>query len=78
MTTSWALAADGRFVEAVRAHATGTLLALAALVVGLAATIAAARGRRPAWQAGEATLAAAAVTLAGLVIGEWIVRLFAQ
>lgn len=78
MTTSWALATHGRFVDAVRTHATGTLLAFTALVGGLASTIVAARGRRLAWQGGETIAAALAVALVGLVLCEWIVRLLSQ
>jgi hypothetical protein len=78
MTTSWALATHGRLVDAVRTHATGTLLAFAALVVGLASTIVAARGRRLAWQGDETIAAGLAVALAGLVLCEWIVRLLSQ
>jgi Protein of unknown function (DUF2752) len=78
MTTSWALATHGRLWDAVCVHVTGTLLAFAALVVGLGTTIVAARGRRLAWQPSETMVAAAAVVLAGLVLCEWIVRLLSQ
>ncbi len=75
MTTSWSLVTKGRIVEAVRTHATGTLLAVVALTVGLAALIVAVWGRRLSWQPGETTLAGLAVVLAVTVVGEWIVRL---
>jgi hypothetical protein len=78
MTTSWALATHGRLAAAFGTHATGTLLAAAALVGGLAATIVAARGKRLAWQPGETAAAAAALALAALVLCEWIVRLLAE
>jgi hypothetical protein len=77
MTTSWALATRGRLVDAARAHVTGTLLAGAALAVAVGAALVAARGKRLAWPPGETTVAAAAVTLVGLVLCEWIVRLLA-
>ena len=78
MTTSWALATHGRLADAVRTHATGTLLAFAALVVGLASTVVAARGRRLAWQGDDTIAAVLAVALVGLVLCEWIVRLLSQ
>jgi uncharacterized membrane protein len=78
MTTSWSLATQGRVVEAVETHAVGTLLAFAALVVGMTATVVAVRGRRLSWQPGDTTLAGLSVTLAALVVGEWIVRLLAR
>jgi hypothetical protein len=75
MTTSWALATRGQLADALRTHVTGTLLALAALVVGLGAMITAARGRRLAWQPAERTVAVLAVALVGLDLFEWILRL---
>lgn len=76
MTTSWSLVTKGRVVEAVRTHATGTLLALVALVGALAALVVAARGIRLSWLPGDSALAALAVVLAAAVVGEWIVRLW--
>jgi hypothetical protein len=78
MTTSWSLATHGRFADAVRTHASGALLALTALVAGLAAVIVAVQGRRPAWQPRETTLAIGGVALVLLVVAEWIVRLAAR
>ncbi len=78
MTTSWALVTRGRPVEAFKTHASGTLLAIVALVTGLGATIVAARGRRLSWQPTEATVAVMAVVLAGVVIVEWILRLLVR
>ena len=78
MTTSWSLVTKGQVAEAARTHASGTLLALVALVVGLAATIVAVRGRRLSWQPGETTLAVLAVAMAATVVGEWIVRLWVK
>jgi uncharacterized membrane protein len=75
MTTSWALATHGNLADALRTHVAGTLLAFVALVVGLGATITAARGRRLAWQPAETTVAVLAVVLVGFVLLEWIVRL---
>lgn len=78
MTTSWCLATHGRLVDAVRTHATGTLLALAALVAGLVCVIVAARGKRLTWQPGETAIAAVSMAFVGIVICEWIVRMLAQ
>ncbi len=78
MTTSWALATRGHLADALRTHVAGTLLAFAALVVGLGAAITAARGRRLAWQPAETTVAALAVVLVGLVLFEWILRLLSS
>jgi Protein of unknown function (DUF2752) len=77
MTTSWALATRGHLADALRTHVAGTLLAVTALVVGLGATITAARGRRLAWQPGDTTLAVLGVVLVGLILVEWIFRLSA-
>ena len=78
MTTAWANVAHGRLWEALRAHASGTLLAALALVVGVGALIIAARGRRLAWQPAETTIALGAVALTGLILCEWTIRLLAQ
>lgn len=75
MTTSWALVTKGRPLDALATHVTGTLLALVALVVGLGATIVAVRGKRLAWQPGEAAAAIGALVLTGLVLFEWMFRL---
>ena len=76
MTTAWAHATQGRLGDALRAHAAGTLLAVVALVAGVGALIVATRGKRLAWQPGETTLAGVAVVLTGLILCEWIVRLW--
>lgn len=78
MTTSWSLATHGRLADAARTHASGTLLALVALVVGLVCVIVAVQGKQLAWQPGETALAIGGVALALLVVGEWIVRLTVQ
>ncbi len=75
MTTSWALVTKGRALDALATHATGTLLAVVALVVGLGAIIVAVQGKRLAWQPGETTVAGASLVLTGLVLFEWIFRL---
>ncbi len=78
MTTSWALATHGLAREAIQTHATGTLLALLALVVGLASSIVAISGRRLSWQPNENLLAGLSVIIAGLVLLEWTLRLWAD
>ncbi len=75
MTTSWAHFTHGRVADALRASATGTLLAGIALVVGVTASVVAARGRRVAWQPRETQVAAAALALAGVILFEWAIRL---
>jgi hypothetical protein len=74
MTTSWSLATHGHLAEAARIHATGTLLAGVALVVGLAAVTIAVRGRRPAWAGGDWLAALSALGLAAAVLCEWVWR----
>ena len=76
MTTAWAHATHARLADALRANAAGTLLAAVALVVAPGALIVAARGKRPAWQPGETTIAGLAVVLTGLVLFEWMIRLW--
>lgn len=61
---------------ALRTHAAGTLLGCVALIVGLGAAITAIRGRRLAVAPGETTAAILAVMLVGLVISEWVLRMF--
>jgi hypothetical protein len=78
MTTSWSLAMHGRLSDAVRTHASGTLLAAVALVAGLATIGVAARGRTWSWLPGETAVALVALVLAGLVLVEWILRLLVQ
>jgi len=75
MTTSWALTTRGHLADAMRTHVSGTLLAFAALVVGLGATVTAVWGKRLAWQPAESTVAILAVVMVGLVLCEWIFRL---
>jgi hypothetical protein len=78
MTTSWALVTHGRPREAFATHATGTLLALVALVVGMGAVIVAVQGRRLAWLPSQQVLAIMAAVLAVLVLGEWVIRLLTR
>ena len=75
MTTSWALFTQGRPLDALSTHATGTLLAIVALVTGLGAIIVAVQGKRLAWQPGEAMAAGMGLVIAGLVLCEWVFRL---
>jgi hypothetical protein len=75
MTTSWALATKGQFREAFATHVSGTLLALLALAAGIGAMIVAVQGKRLSWQPRSGALAAGAVGLALLTLGEWIMRL---
>jgi hypothetical protein len=75
MTTSWAHFTQGRISDALGASTTGTLLAGIALVVGVTASVVAARGRRVAWQPRETHVAVAALALAGVILFEWAIRL---
>jgi hypothetical protein len=77
MTTAWASVTHGRFVDALRAHASGTLLAGVALAAAAWALIVAVRGKRLAWQPGETTIAGLAVALTVLILCEWTFRLLA-
>ncbi len=76
MTTSWAHLTQGRLSDALRANAAGTLLAVLSLVVAPGALIVAARGRQLAWRPGETTIAGLAMVLTGLVLFEWMIRLW--
>ncbi len=78
MTTAWANVARGRLVDAVRTHATGTVLAVLALVVSIGALTMAVRGQRLAWQPGETVLAGLALAMTGLILCEWTIRLWAH
>ena len=78
MTTAWSNFMHGRMADALRANASGTVLAAVALVVAGWMLAVAIRGRPLPWQPGETTIAAAAVALTALMIGEWIVRVWAQ
>ena len=77
MTTAWTHFAQGRPVEALRTHAAGTLLAVAALVAAGLALVMAVLGRRLAWQPGETTIAGLAVVMVALILCEWTWRLWA-
>lgn len=78
MTTSWSLVTHGRVSEALNNHISGTVLAGLALTGGLTAVVAAARGKWFAWRPTERTVALAAVLLAGLIVGEWTIRLLTR
>lgn len=77
MTTAWAHLTQGRPADALRAHATGTLLAVAAVVVAVLALATAARGSWLAWLPGEKLISALALIGSGLILLEWIYRLSA-
>jgi len=53
-------------------------LAGLALVVGVAAAVVAVRGRPVAWQPRETQVAVAALALAGVILCEWVVRLWRE
>jgi hypothetical protein len=78
MTTSWAFATHGRLADALRANASGTLLALVTVTVSAGAIGVAVRGKRLAWQPGETVIVGLATCLVGLVLVEWAFRLFTQ
>ena len=78
MTTSWAHFTHGRISDALQVSTTGTLLAGLALVVGVAAAVVAVRGRPVAWQPRETQVAVAALALAGVILCEWVVRLWRE
>lgn len=78
MTTAWSNFMRGRIADALRANATGTVLAALALVVAGWMLAVAIRGRPLPWQPGETTIAVAAVAMAGLMVGEWAVRVLAR
>ncbi len=78
MTTAWSCFSQGLWLQAMRVHATGTLLAAMALITGVSAVAIAVRGKWPAWQPRETTVAMVAVVTAGLVFLEWVIRLTTQ
>jgi hypothetical protein len=75
MTTAWAHVAHGQWSAAVRTHVSGTVLAILAAPIALAALVAAVGGRESSWVPDEVMLAGVAVALAGAVVSEWLVRL---
>ncbi len=77
MTTSWAYATHGQLSDALRMHVGGTLLAMTAMAVSGGALLAAASGRWPLRQPSEAVLIAMVGVGAALLVGEWILRLWA-
>lgn len=78
MTTSWAYATHGQLSDALRMHVGGTLLAIAAAMASGGALFAAASGRWPLRQPSEAALVALVGVGVALLVGEWIVRLWAN
>jgi hypothetical protein len=78
MTTAWANVTHGRPLDALKANASGALLAVVALAAGVWTLSAAARGRWPAWRPTEMTMALGAVALTGMVLCEWTLRVLAE
>jgi uncharacterized protein DUF2752 len=78
MTTSWAFVTHGRLADALRAHASGTLLAAAAMATSAVALGVAVRGRRLAWQPGETVIVGLVGCMVGLVLIEWTFRLLTE
>jgi hypothetical protein len=78
MTTAWAQLAHGQLIQALKTHATGTLLAAMALPLGLAACVVAAIGKRLSWWPDEIVVAGSAAAVAGLILLEWATRLLAS
>jgi hypothetical protein len=76
MTTAWANVMHGRPVDALRASASGTLLAGVAIACGIGAMALAIRGRWFAWQPGDTAVATIAVALATIVLVEWALRVW--
>ena len=75
MTTSWALAAQGRLAEALRVHTSGTMLAGLSVAASVTALAVAVRGRWFAWQTSDTAMAVFGLAAIALVIVEWILRL---
>ena len=78
MTTAWANVTHLRFADALRANASGAVLAVAAFGVGCSAIAVAVRGKRLAWQPKESAIAGLALLTASLVICEWVFRLLTE
>jgi hypothetical protein len=76
MTTAWSNVMHGHLVEAARANTSGTVLAAVAMIAAAWALAVSIQGRRLAWQPGETVVAAVAVGMSGLVLGEWLIRLW--
>jgi len=75
MTTAWSHLAHGQPIAALRTHATGTLLAVAASLIGAGCVALATLGKRPAWWPPERAAAVAAVGMAAMVFVEWGLRI---
>jgi hypothetical protein len=76
MTTSWAYATHGQWSDALRMHAGGTLLAVAAAVTSAGAIGASVSGKWPLRRPSEAAVIALVAVATALVLGEWMVRLW--
>ena len=77
MTTSWAHLVRGEGADAFRANAAGALLALAAMLATPWLLLSAAAGRWVGWAPRGMPLAVAAVLAFGIMLLDWVRRLFA-
>ncbi|MGD9721669.1 MAG: DUF2752 domain-containing protein [Pirellulales bacterium] len=77
MTTSWSYATRGQMAAALRTHVGGTLLAVAAALIGVAALVVAASGKWLLRLPGETAIIVVIVLAVAAMLGEWIVRLAA-
>lgn len=76
MTTSWSLAARGRFLAACQANAGGFLLAITSAIVGPWALVSGLRGRWLWGPPGDRLLSAVAVIIVGVTLVDWYVRVW--
>ena len=76
MTTSWAYATRGQWADALQAHVSGTLLAVAAALLSATLLAAAVRGRWPLRQPSDAATISLLAVAAATLLGEWAVRLW--
>lgn len=74
MTTSWALATQGRLGAALATNSAGVVLAAIALVGGAASIVFAIRGAWPS-RLSAPTMLAAMLTLIAIVVTDWMIRL---
>jgi hypothetical protein len=75
MTTSWAHLMRGNVVGSVRANAGGTLFALAALVSGPWLLVSGVKGRWVMWTPDDRLLLGIGLTMIGVTLIDWFVRL---
>jgi len=74
MTTAWSHCVRGQWRQALRASVSGTMLAVAAAVVGLAAVVSGLTGisgPKISMAAFNQTL----LTVLGVIVGEWVIRM---